>query len=167
MHRPSRYLADAAIIIAILAMAVALIAPALSTTNCGGNSAALANVRSYMLFVQRAAAESPDHQFLITSATAEQRRELSDLASDVWVKGAHYLVSTAPYRDASPEPRRVLMVCDIPFTNVPRRYLLRSPPTHAASFSDGTTGLISVAEFEALDRSTLRPLDELLALEKR
>ncbi len=136
------------------------------SSNCGGNSAALSNVRQYVLFVQNAAIESPEHRFCVASATPEQREQLADLASNLWVGNAHYLVSTSPYKGPSAGPRRVLMVCDTPFRNVPRSYWMPPPPTHAASFSDGTTGLISVAEFQSLDRSTFKPLDELINLPK-
>jgi hypothetical protein len=151
----------------VLAIAAALIDGALQPTNCGGNSAALANVRQYMLFVQQAALANPEHHFCVTSATPEQREQLADLASDIWVGGARYLVSTSPYGVPLHGPRTVLMVCDTPFRNVPRSTLMPPPPTHAASFSDGTTGLISVTEFNSLDRSTLKPLDELVAPPKR
>jgi hypothetical protein len=57
----------------------------------------------------------------------------------------------------------LLIVCDCAFRNVPRQLIGSAPPTHAAAFSDGSTRLISTEEFAAIDRSSLVPLDELLA----
>jgi hypothetical protein len=44
----------------------------LNTTNCGGNNAALTDVRGYMTIAQMAADESTEGQFLVTQATPSQ-----------------------------------------------------------------------------------------------
>jgi hypothetical protein len=133
-----------------------------SGTNCGGNSAAIWNVRQYHLIVEMAAASRPNHRFTIASATPQEREDLAAVARGPWTGGARYLVSTQPYQAGAPRPRRLIIVCDTPFRNLPRR-LIPSPPTHAAAYSDGTVALISVSEYAALDHSELVPLDQWLA----
>lgn len=149
--------------VAIIAMiATAMISSASRRSNCGGNSAALAHMYFYESFASEAAARSPDHRFRVTAITPEQREQFALVRHSSWNSNARHLASTLPYPDPPAAPRRIIMVCERPFTNVPRRLLWPSPLTHAAAFSDGTVGLISVAEFAALDRSTLKPLGELL-----
>ena len=47
----------------------AVVGPAFQGSNCGGNSAALADVRHYYLFASEAAAGDADRQFRVTSAS--------------------------------------------------------------------------------------------------
>lgn len=133
-----------------------------SGSNCGGNSAALHNVRQYYVILEMAAASRPGHRFAIASATPEEREELAAVARYSWTGAARFLVSTQPYQAAAPGPRRMIIVCDTPYRNLPRR-LIPPPPTHAAAYSDGSVDLISVSESAALDHSVLVPLDQLLA----
>ena len=166
MSRLNRTLLEAIIAIASIALTWAVInSPAVSGRNCGGNSAALSDMRYYELIASNAAAGSPDHRFCVTSATSEQREQLA-FVTQGRNSNARYLASTSPYPDPPGTPRRIIMVCERSFTNVPPPLLWPSPPAHAVAFSDGTVGLISVADFEALDRSTLKPMDELLAASK-
>lgn len=150
------------VFIAVFAIVlVALVLPALKQpSNCGGNSEALSDVKWYALFLQWAAETRPDHEFSIASATPSQLGELRSLA--IGPAGARYLVSPQPYRHPHTDQKRVVIVCDRAFTNVPRRLFGRAPPTHAVAYSDGTCGLISMADFKKLDRSELVPLTELL-----
>lgn len=134
----------------------------LGWTNCGGNNAALADVRSYAIIAQMAADESTEGEFLVTSATAGQLNWLSEIANDSWLRGGQILVSMKPYRLESSEPRRIIAVCDRPFRNVPRYIFGEAPPTHAAAYSDGSTALLTAKEFAALDRSTMIPLNQLI-----
>jgi hypothetical protein len=134
----------------------------LNTTNCGGNSAALSDVRCYVTIAQMAADESTEGQFLVTQATPSQLNWLSEIASDPWLRGGQLLVSMKPYRLEPSEPRRIIAVCDRPFTNVPRYIFGQAPPTHAAAYSDGSTALLTATEFAALDRSTMIPLNQLV-----
>lgn len=147
---------------AIFGMAlVVFVVPALKQpSNCGGNSEALNDVKLYALTMQWVAETQPDHQFSIASSTAGELAQLRDLATGP--AGAGFLVSPRPYRHPPAGPKRIVIVCDRAFTNVPRRLFGRAPPTHAAAYSDGSCGLISVADFKALDRSEFVPLEELL-----
>jgi len=176
MKLPRRALRTAMILIAAIAVLMGVIVALAPTfedyalrgrSNCGGNSAALHDVQTYSLIVRTAAAESPDRRFAIETATAEQREWLSQIVDDPWVRPARFLVSPRPYQDRPPGPRKVLIICDTPYRNVPRRILGTASPTHAAAFSDGSVGLISIAEFEALDHASLVLLDELLAASTR
>jgi len=138
-------------------------------TNCGGNSAALSDCQTYVLALLVEAADNPGHPFLLTNISPETRKEFAFIARpNHWIRKAHYLVSTEPLIGAElpipkdPKNRRILIVCDTPFTNVPeRRFWHAPPPIHVVGYSDGATGLISPAEFAALDRSTFKRLDEL------
>jgi hypothetical protein len=131
------------------------------STNCGGNSAALVQVTEIAIVARLGTFDTPDHSFRFSTANAEQREQLSYLSRTHWLHGARFLVSTAPVSKHEAEPRRIIVVCDTPYRNVPRQWIGSAPPTHAVSFADGSKGLISVAEFAALDHSALVPLDEL------
>jgi hypothetical protein len=132
-----------------------------ASSNCGGNSAALAEIRLYLVIVQNAAACRANHEFALPSATSREREELSHVRS-YWNPGARLLVSVQPYRAHDQNSRRVIAVCDQPYDNVPQSWI-PARPTHAAAFADGSVRLISTREFAALDRSVLVPLDEVLA----
>ena len=155
-------------ILAVIGIALgAMLLPVWTTpSNCGGNSAALAAVNSYVTVTVVAAMDNPDRTFNPKAMTPEWRTQISHLPGADWVRHAHFLVSTVSFVPRSTEPRRVVIVCDTPYTNVPRQRFFRSPPTHAAGFSDGTTGLISPKVFAALDRSTFVAIDELYPEEK-
>jgi hypothetical protein len=117
--------------IAILGVAlVVFVSPALKQpSNCGGNSEALNDVKLYALTLQWAAEARSDHQFDIASATLGQLKELRDLASGP--AGARYLVSPQPYRHPPTGQKRIVIVCDRTFTNVPRRLVGRAPSVRA------------------------------------
>lgn len=129
------------------------------SSNCGGNNAAMSSIELYLMVVQNAAWESPDGQFSVTEADSAQRGSLTTVANNGWIGNAQFLVSAEPVTG----PRRLLIVCDRPFTNVPRYIYGRAPPAHAAGYSDGTTALISAHKYVSLDKSTLIALNEILA----
>jgi hypothetical protein len=134
----------------------------LKWSNCGGNNAALSDVRMYAIFLQNAADESAKGEFDIASATPKQLSQLAEIAHDPWLRGGQLLVSSKPYRLEPLEERRIIVVCDRPFRNVPRYVFGEAPPTHAAAYSDGSTALLSARAFAALDRSALMPLNEIV-----
>jgi hypothetical protein len=133
-----------------------------SASNCGGNNAALCYVRMYSIFLENAADESPNGEFDVTSATPRQRTQLAEIAHCPWLRGGQILVSIRPYRSEPSEPRRIVAVCDRAFRNVPRYVFGTAPPTFAASFSDGSTALLTAKEFDALDRSAFGSLIEII-----
>ena len=130
-----------------------------SETNCGGNTEALCRVRDCLRACQIAAYERPDHRFSVAGATTAERVEFTQIARGM-MSGGRILISTAPYVLSTREPRRIIAVCERPFTNVPRR-AFGSPPTHAVAYTDETMSLISVAEYASLNLSSYVPLDEL------
>lgn len=132
------------------------------SSNCGGNSAALHEVRRYWMIVDSAAAANPHGEFDVTRASAEERSQLAELAEESWIDPARYLVSTLPCTPKA-ESRRLLVVCDQAFRNVPRRMIWQAPPTHAAAYSDGTVELMSEADFARLDLSSWVSLERLVA----
>lgn len=129
--------------------------------NCGGNSAALAQVQVIALVAQFGTLDAPEQGFRFAAPNEEYREQLAGLARNHWLTKARFLVTTAPIFSQEKEPRRIIAVCDTPYRNVPERWIGSAPPTHAVAFSDGHEGLIFPAEFAALDRSTFVPLDEL------
>jgi hypothetical protein len=148
------------LIVGLLAIGVAALFPMPSIkTNCGGNSAAISRVQTIVDLAIVGAYDTPDHSFHFDAANAEERKELTLYARSGWLPRAHFLVSTAPVSKQG--IKRIIVVCDTPYRNVPQRWIGSAPPTHAAGFSDGSSGLISAKEFSALDRSAFVALDEL------
>ena len=151
----------------LLGMVVAVGATTLpiftTTSNCGGNSAALSDVHRIALAAVVYASDPPDHSFCFTTANSRQRGELAYYGHTNWCRGARFLVSTAPLYEHEKQQRRIIAVCDTPYRNVPRQWIGSAPPTHAAGYSDGSYGLIFTEEFAALDRTRFIPIDELYA----
>jgi len=155
----------AGLLLAIGAAVVSAVIPITYASNCGGNSAALFVVSTYATIARMAAEESGDHTFRATAVTPEQRGQLADIARYHWIPSARFLISTTPLSSQQSLPRRIIAVCDTPYRNVPQHrigwWIIPAPATHAAAFSDGSTALISPAEFAALGRSSFKFLDEL------
>ena len=131
--------------------------------NCGGNSAALSTAIEYARYAFVLGMDNPDRLFRISE---NDRKYLAGFAQDTtWLKGARFLVYTNAVLEDKSAPRRLIIVCDTTYRNVPRRqiswWIIPAPPTHAAGYSDGTAGLISPKEFAALDRSSFAFLDEI------
>ena len=142
-------------------IAAVIFVPTTQITNCGGNSAALAQVHEIASLAYVGTLEASDHSFRFTEANSEQREQLTSYARNHWIRSARFLVSASPVFEHKGQFRRVIVVCDTPYRNVPRQSTGSAPQTHAAGFSDGSYGLISTSEFDVLDRSTFKPLDEL------
>jgi hypothetical protein len=132
-----------------------------TTKNCGGNSAALHVCKNYALIFDLSRSESSDLHFSVTNLPTQHHAELGELARYHWVRNARFLVSTASVAREGQHKPRVIVVCDTAYSNVPERRFFKAPPTHAAGYSDGSTALISPAEFARLDKSLFVPLDTL------
>jgi len=138
-------------------------------SNCGGNSAALSYCQRYVYAVLAVAADNPGSPFVITNISPEVREyfEKNIAHRNHWIPQAHFLVSALPLIGADlPVPmdrknRRILIVCDRPYTKLSQHLIWHASPTHAVGYSDGTRGLISANEFAALDFSTFQRLDRL------
>ncbi len=144
----------------VTATVVGLILPALiSPTNCGGNSYALYACKKFTLLTRLA---TKDGQFDISKFGTADRSTASKLTKSHWILRADFLVRT---NFTNPSPSRLVVIaCERPFENVPQPALwnlYRKNPAHAVGYSDGNTGLISPAEFMALDLSSFVPLSSL------
>jgi hypothetical protein len=70
--------------------------------------------------------------------------------------------------DEFPGGSRIVAVCNLEFANVPQPTIwngYRRTPGHAALLADGTTKVISPAEFAALDLKQFVPLSSLKGFE--
>ncbi len=128
--------------------------PALSrTSNCGGNTAALAICNNCVLSLYLASGDETK-PFNINSLSAEKKAEIVKSIEDHWNLGANFFVRTnVPLRDIR---RQILVVCDQPFNNVPQPTLwngFKQTPKHAVGYSDGNTGLITPTQFKELNLS--------------
>ncbi len=130
-----------------------LMAPAVvKTTNCGGNSAALAQC---YLIACRVYLEAQENRLGPDVWSQEALREMSRLSLQHWTRTANYLVRTNIPANAPEET--IVIVCDQPFGNVPKpapANFYRTNPAHAVGYLSGTNGLISPAEFHRLDLSS-------------
>ena len=132
------------------------------TSNCGGNSAALSQVHGIASLAGAHALNRPDCTFSFTHVSSNERAELADYAVQSWIRQARYLVTTLPIRRSAPG-RTTVVVCGTSFTNVPQLLSGRAPATHAVGYSDGTTGLITEAEFRSLDRTKFMDVASLVS----
>jgi hypothetical protein len=119
----------------------------ISSTNCGGNTAALNQVGTITGILRGGASAS------------EQRQHLELYSPTHWCRGARFLVRNSPLPEQEIRSRQIIVVCDKPYDNLPKQWVVFRKPMHAAGYSDGSTGLIPVAEFASLDRSAFTPLE--------
>jgi len=129
-----------------------------TTTNCGGNSAALSIVGSLAMTAHTSA---QDASFSFSNPPKDDQALISQKATSHWLPHAHFLVAKQPVTLSDAHTHRLIVVCDTPYRNVPEKWIGSAPPTHAAGYADGKTALISEAEFMALDRSSFIALDAL------
>jgi len=138
-------------------------------SNCGGNSAALAECSEYVCGSLATIIEM--HSPIVTNATYGEVYGHFDRSKEYlyapelltqenlycvprssgWTGRAPYLIRTNAVTTFGRSARKVIIVCSRAFNNVPRRRFLKSPFRHAVGYCDGSTGLISRKEFEALD----------------
>lgn len=138
--------------LATFALVAGLVLPAtVSRTNCGGNSAALAACKGYITVLRLWEADHKAEGFHLDQADPETKRDLTRLPGASWVRASRLLTRLDGVRLDSMAERRIIMVCDRPYDNVPQRLFGRSPMTHAVAYSTGETGLISSEEFARLD----------------
>lgn len=144
------------VIAAGLVMALALGAGALlpllaGRSNCGGNSAALAACRGYITVLHVWAVDHPDQSFHYDQADEQTRQHFLRLPGASWIRSARLLARLDDLRVDSAAEKKIIMVCDRAYNNVPQRIFGRSPMAHAVAYATGETGLISPDEFARLD----------------
>ncbi len=138
--------------IALILCGAALLPLAARSTNCGGNSAALAACKSVATCFQLAASERSGKPVSVADLSETERDYFRQIAGLSWLGEAKVLVAATP---VSPDTQKqqIVAVCDKPFDNVPRRFFGKAPLTHAVAHADGSTVLISVEDFQKLDVS--------------
>lgn len=140
----------------LLIGAVALGLPALSrSTNCGGNSAALSDCKNIATFVGLYCLDH-DEGFNLERLTDGELGDLRRICDDHWISSASFFLRRGDVQFGSEE---ILVVCDRPYTNVPRRWLGQSPATHAVGYADGSTGLMNLDEFAELDLRSFQKIE--------
>ena len=145
-----------------LSLFAALLLPGLArSSNCGGNSAALNVCREIRFYVQLATNtnDSVLDQSLLDSS---DQTILFHVVSSYWTPDAGYWVRTN-HLGESPQ-KKITVVCDVVYDNVPLPTLwnfYHRNPAHAVGFSDGTTGLISPADYARMDRTNFLNLTAL------
>jgi hypothetical protein len=146
---------------AIVLVAAGLVVPAMKRSNCGGNSAALAACKAYITVLQLWSADHEGQSFHFDQADTAARQELGRLPGALWIRSARLLARLDDVRMDAAADKRIIMVCDHPYGNVPQRTFGKSPMAHAVAYSTGETGLISPEQFARLDLSGFVDLQSL------
>ena len=145
----------------------ALLLPILSReSNCGGNSASLSRCSFLNGYLQLWFAERSDGFDVAKHGWKELEMDTRSFFG--WGSAPeNYLLKK---QIASfPGGSGIVAVCNLEFGNVPQPTIwngYRRTPGHAALLADGTTKVISPAEFAALDLKQFVPLSSLKGFEK-
>ncbi|WP_009964216.1 hypothetical protein [Verrucomicrobium spinosum] len=103
-----------------------------------------------------AIAERHDGIFSFTELSETELDQLVDLVDSSWNREAKFYVASGKI-SFSETARRIVAVCDTPYSNVPEHrvgiWRWPGPPTHAAAYSDGSTGLISPEEYADINKA--------------
>jgi hypothetical protein len=133
----------------LLVAAPAMLLPLLALpSNCGGNSAALSACRSVVLAFQTVALDRGDKPFRVADLNVSERENFRSPTGMSWLPGARLLVTSDQVSISHGQPRKIIAVCDKAYDNVPQRRFGRSPMSHAVAYSDGSVGLIPVADYQ-------------------
>jgi hypothetical protein len=139
---------------AILVMVAGMLLPMMKkASNCGGNSAALAACSGYIMILHVWALDHADQSFHLDHADTQTRHGLARLPGASWIRLARLMARVDDVRVDAVGAKRVIMVCDRAYDNVPQRMFGTSPMAHAVAYSTGEIGLISPDEFVRLDLS--------------
>lgn len=157
-----RPLFSALVCVGLPVLTGAIVLPAFVTaSNCGGNSAALSSCRHILIMNELAGGTNGGVFDLERLEPAEQTILLASAANH-WTPGAGYWLQTNGLGNAS--GKQIAVVCDRAYDNVPQPTiwnLYRRNAAHAVGYSDGTTGLITPAEYNRLDRQPFMSLTAL------
>lgn len=123
------------------------------STKCGGNSAALVACRDVVRSLRTISLDRGGKPLSVTNLSGPEREYFRSVPGLSWLPGSRVLIAAGPVTLEQDRPREVLVVCDTPFNNVPRRPFRRAPFAHAVGYSDGTVGLVSVQDFRRFDLS--------------
>ncbi len=138
--------------VALVAAVAALLPLLASSSNCGGNSAALSSCKQILIY-DRWARGTNNASFDLAQLDAVDLTNFFRTVANHWTPDAGYWLRTNGL--SSTTSRQIAVVCDHAYDNVPQPTVwnvYRRNPAHAVGYSDGTTGLISPTEFQSLDR---------------
>src|SRR5262245_47374732 len=116
--------------IAIVLVTAGMVLPAMKRSNCGGNSAALAACSGFVVVLKLWTAEHDGQRFQVETADIQTRRQLGHLPGEYEIHAARLMARLHDVRLDPAAERRVIMVCDRAYDNVPRRYIGRAPLAH-------------------------------------
>lgn len=155
-----RKTAIAIAVVVAVGLVAGILLPGLGhASNCGHNSYALFACREYTRISGWATAEG---KTIVFEFGETDKADAARLAKSHWIGGTDFLIKTNLAGGAT--LRQVVIVCEKSFDNVPQPSIwnfYRKNPAHAVGYSDGSTGLISLSEFQALDKSGFVPLSSL------
>ena len=146
---------------AIVVVATGMMLPAMKRSNCGGNSAALSACKAYITILQLWAADHHGESFHFDQADTQTRQQLGRLPGASWIRSGRLMARLDEVRVEAAADKRIIMVCDHPYDNVPQRIFGTSPMAHAVAYSNGETGLISPQQFARLSLSGFVDLQSL------
>src|SRR5207247_8604309 len=146
---------------AIVVVAAGMMLPAMKRSNCGGNSAALSACKAYITISHCRAADHHGESFHFDQADTQTRQQLGRLPGASWIRSGRLMARLDEVRVEAAADKRIIMVCDHPYDNVPQRIFGTSPMAHAVSYSNGETGLISPQQFARLSLSGFVDLQSL------
>lgn len=89
--------------------------------------------------------------FCYSQADLETKRQLANLPGANWVQPARLMAKVENVRLDPGGVKKVVMVCDQAYSNVPQHLFWKAPMAHAVAYSTGETGLISPEQFKQLD----------------
>jgi len=158
----SRGFLSAIICVGMIVLMGAVVLPGLApASNCGGNSYAMQACKQVLIY-ERWGRGTNGATFNLARLDAVDRTNLFRVVTSHWTSGAGYWLQTNGFSGGM--AKQVVVVCDTIYDNVPQPTiwnLYRRNPAHAVGYSDETTGLISPAEFKALDRRAFISLSAL------
>ena len=158
----SRGILSGIIWVGLIALICAALLPGLAPpSNCGGNSHALTACKQILIY-DRLARNTNGIGFDLAQFDAVDQTNLFLTVASRWTSDAGYWLRTNGFSNTA--ARQIVVVCDRAYDNVPQPAvwnLYRGNPAHAVGYSDGTTGLITPAEFSGLDRRGFMSLTAL------
>ncbi len=137
--------------VSLLAVVVfgGLLPLASKSSNCGGNSAAMAACGSIDTALSIIASERKANSIDFSTLTVSEREVFGQIAGLRWLGDAKVLVKLRLDFDSTNEV--VLAVCNQAFRNVPQKLIGQAPTTHAALIQNRGVVLLPVDEFHHLD----------------
>lgn len=138
-----------AVLLIALVVVGGLLPLASKSSNCGGNSAAMAACSGVGTVLTLIGSDREQSKFELDALTKTERAYFDQVAGVNWLGDSKVLVR--PSVDLNSANNVVLAVCDRAFRNVPRKTFGKAPPTHAALIRNRGVVLIAVEDFNRLD----------------